>query len=354
MREYSLQEKVGQMMFVGINKESVDDILVKLVREYKVGGIILYKKNYKNYDEMIDLVNKLKEANKENKIPLFIGIDQEGGRVNRFPSDINKMKSAYSFTKKEDLIVLKEGISITSELLKKTGINLNFAPVLDIKRYDDNHYIGDRSYGVNSDEVSKYGVFAMKEYMNNGIIPVVKHFPGCGLKAADSHYLLPHTDKLSDFDEDIVPFINAIKEGAEIIMLQHILIKDIDKKHPFYFSKDFLNKIRKEYGFKGILMTDDIKMRYVRYLYTKKQILINSINAGVNLIMFQYKENDEFKIIKRTIDLVLNKEIDMENIDKSFELIINLKNKYKINDECIKGINVNEINDKIDKCNEKL
>jgi len=354
MGEYSLQEKVGQMMFVGVNKENVDNILVKLVRDYKVGGIILYKKNYKNYDEMLKLVNKLKDANKENKIPLFIGIDQEGGRVNRFPSDISRIKSAYSFTKKKDLHLLKEGISVTSELLKKTGINLNFAPVLDIKRYDDNHYIGDRSYGTTSDEVSKYGVFAMKEYINNGIIPVIKHFPGCGLKAADSHYLLPHVDNFSDFKEDIIPFLNAIKEGAEVIMLQHILIKDIDKKHPFYFSKDFISKIRNDYGFKGILMTDDVKMRSIRYLYTKKYLLTNIINSGINLIMFQYKENDEIKIIKKIVDLVSKNEINIENIDKSFELILNLKNKYKINDQCINGINVNEINDNIDKCNEKL
>jgi len=194
----------------------------------------------------------------------------------------------------------------------------------------------------------------MKEYINNGIIPVIKHFPGCGLKAADSHYLLPHVDNFSDFKEDIIPFLNAIKEGAEVIMLQHILIKDIDKKHPFYFSKDFISKIRNDYGFKGILMTDDVKMRSIRYLYTKKYLLTNIINSGINLIMFQYKENDEIKIIKKIVKLIKENEINIENIDKSFELILNLKSKYKINDECIKGININEINDKIDKCNDKL
>jgi len=118
----------------GVNSDNID-LIVDLVRDYAIGGVILYKKNYRDYNDMISVIKRLKEANQENKIPLFIAIDQEGGRVNRMPSQFVNMKNIYDLSKnRSDL--LYESANITGKLLSLSGINMNFAPVLDI--YDEN------------------------------------------------------------------------------------------------------------------------------------------------------------------------------------------------------------------------
>jgi len=332
----SLKEKIGQMLFVGINDYNVTDILIKLVSDHYVGGIILYKRNYKDYKDMLNLVNKLKQANKNNKIPLFIGIDQEGGRVNRLPSDIKNIPSAITFSRKNDIELLDNSIDNISKVLNESGINLNFAPVLDIKRFDDNTSLGDRCYGENAKDVIKYGVRVMGKYKENNIISVIKHFPGSGISNIDSHYFLPKIKSIDNFKEDIIPFVYAMNNGSDMMMISHIKILDIDKRYPISFSSKFINEyIKEKYNYKGLLITDDIKMRSISYRYTKNKILTNIINSGINMIMFKYRQGDDKKIINKIEILVKNKKIDIDKINNSVDKIISLKKKYNINDNVI-------------------
>ena len=141
MKDLSLEEKIGQMIIFGINEENVTARLKYMIKNYKIGGVILYKRNYKTYEDLINLVNELKKANKENKLPLFISIDQEGGRVNRMPNEFENIKSAAELIKngKPDNVI--DSVNITSKMLNMFGINMVFAPVLDIQRFSDNHAI---------------------------------------------------------------------------------------------------------------------------------------------------------------------------------------------------------------------
>ena len=106
IKELSLEEKIGQMMIIGLNTEDSIEHLDEIINTYKIGGVLLYKKNYKNYQEMVNLVNKIKELNHKNKIPIFISIDQEGGRVNRMPKEFLNFPSAYQLAQyqEEDLV----------------------------------------------------------------------------------------------------------------------------------------------------------------------------------------------------------------------------------------------------------
>ena len=124
-------------------------------------------------------------------------------------------------------MLISESAKITGQILKKSGINLNFAPVLDIKRFKSSHAIGDRCYGDNKEDVSKYGISVMKELQNQGIISVIKHFPGHGATKLDSHALLPviNTDINTLQKEELHPFEEAIKQGADAILVGHLLIK---------------------------------------------------------------------------------------------------------------------------------
>ena len=155
IKELSLQEKVGQMIIIGMNTNYITERIKLMITKYKIGGIILYRKNFNTYQEMLELIKKLKQINSENKIPLWIAIDQEGGRVNRMPKEILNLPSANKIATKVGIAEVEKVGDIIGELLKKSGYHINFAPVLDIKRFGDNHAIGDRCFRKNQRRSSK-------------------------------------------------------------------------------------------------------------------------------------------------------------------------------------------------------
>ena len=134
--ELSLQEKIGQLFMVGLDGKSNEEI-IKLVQEYKIGGVVLYRKNYNNYKEMIDFVNNIKIANKKNFVTIFISVDQEGGRVNRIPQEIPNLKSAIKIARTKNIELVQKSGELLAKVLKETGISMNYAPVLDIKRFNE-------------------------------------------------------------------------------------------------------------------------------------------------------------------------------------------------------------------------
>ena len=144
IEELSIKEKIGQMVMIGIDTNYITDRIKNMIRNYKIGGIILYRRNFATYQDMLNLIRELKYLNKENKIPLFIAIDQEGGRVNRMPREIKNLPPANKVAEVGGEVLTRKAAQITGEVLNKSGYNLNFAPVLDVKRFNDKHGIGDR------------------------------------------------------------------------------------------------------------------------------------------------------------------------------------------------------------------
>lgn len=195
IEELSIKEKIGQMVMIGLDTNYITDRIKNMIQNYKIGGVILYRKDFSTYQDMLKLIKELKEFNQNNKIPLFIAIDQEGGRVNRMPKEIKNLPSANLVATIGRQELVSESANIIGELLYKSGINLNFAPVLDIKRFNDRTAIGDRSYGTDKDIVTESGIKAMKELQKNKIVSVIKHFPGHGATKQDSHHFLPIINK---------------------------------------------------------------------------------------------------------------------------------------------------------------
>ena len=358
MKNLTLREKIGQMLIIKIQGKEITNETKRMIEEYKVGGIILYRKNYDTYEEMINLINEIKKINHESgNIPLFISIDQEGGRVNRMPRELKNIKSAGKLVAKDNIEIIKQAGMVTAQMLKESGFNMDYAPVLDIQRFEDGHAIGDRCYGKNAEEVSKNGIQIMKELANGGVIPVIKHFPGHGLTKKDSHFFLPVIDaKIEDLEkEDILPFKRAIGQNAEVIMVGHLVVKDVDKKNPASLSKTIINDyLRNKYKYKGLVMTDDLKMRAISLRYGYVKATMKACKAGADIIMIGAPHNTVIHAIHKIEKNVKNKKIDINQIDKSVEKIIKLKDKYNIADEPAKGCNIDEINRKIEKINMKL
>ena len=349
----SLEEKFGQMILIGLDIYDINDEIIELIQKYKIGGVVLYKKNYTSIETMIEVVNKLKKINEINKIPLFISIDQENGRVNRFPKDIARISSAAKQAKTKNMKVINAVNELTTYLLSAVGINMNFAPDLDIVRSDKNKAIGNRSYGTNIEDVIKYGLPFMKQMQKNNIISVVKHFPGHGATNKDSHFVIPKIKDIKALEnEDIKVFENAIKEGADAIMVGHLILKGYGLKPATINKKIIDDYITKKYKYKGLLVTDDLRMNTLRYIYGLKRSIQKSIEAGHNVLMIKYKKGDASKLYKKLLEMVKFCEIDPELINESAKKIVTIKKKYKLTNEPINSkLNIELINNKIKKIN---
>ena len=355
IEKLSLEEKVGQLFMIGLEEKTNEDIK-NLIQKNKIGGVVLYKKNYHTYEEMLSYINNIKNLNSNNTIPIFISIDQEGGRVNRMPQEILNLKSATKLANTKNVEIVKESGRIIGEMLNKTGISMDYAPVLDIRKFEEKHAIGDRCYGENKEDVSKYGIEVMKEMQNNGVIPVIKHFPGHGLTQKDSHFRIPKINEKVEIleKEDMLPFENAIKENAEAIMVGHLIIKDVDKKYPASLSEKVIQKyLIEKYNYKGLIITDDLKMMAIQLHYNMKKAVVKAIEAGNDIIMIGLPYKKVNKIIKFIVKEVKNGRIKEERINESLNKIIKIKEKYKISDKKVNGFSVIEINEKIKELNKR-
>lgn len=351
IKELSIQEKVGQMMVIGMTTNEITPRIEEMITKYKIGGIILYRKNFKTYQEMLALIQQLKELNKRNKIPLWIAIDQEGGRVNRMPKEILNLPAANKIAKMGGLEEVEKAATIIGEILKKSGYGMNFAPVLDIKRFEDNHAIGDRCYGETKEEAEKYGISVMKRLQEGGVMPVIKHFPGHGATKQDSHFSLPILKEKMEFleKEDMEPFAKAIQEGADAILVGHLLVKNVTRIYPASLSRTLIVKyLRKKYRYNGLVITDDLKMKVVHFLYGAELAVKKAIEAGNDMIVFCFNAKEEKKVIEKMTHYVETGKIKEARINRSIKRIIKMKEKYRISDESkIEGVDIDKINREI-------
>lgn len=354
INDLTLEEKIGQMFMFGVNSKNVDGI-ISLIKNYKIGGVILYKKNYDSYEEMLNLIRKFKTANKDNKIPLFIAIDEEGGRVNRLPNEITNIKNIYQTSLTGNIDLIKEHAQIISNILFSTGINMNFAPVLDIYNNSNNNVLKKRCFSDNLDIVEEFGISYMKVMQDNNIIPVVKHFPGHGSTRKDSHIFLPYVFNYKCIlNKHIIPFKTSVNSGCDAIMVSHIVIRKLTKLLPTSLSKDFVKKyLRENYNYNNLVITDDIRMKPINLFY-KNISLKKAFNSENDIVLFKYKDNDN-KTIDKVISMAKNGKISEKKINESFLRILKIKNKYKINDN-IENCehNIEKINKTIQKFNDKI
>ena len=351
-KELTIKEKIGQMVIIGMDTSYITERIKNMIQNYKIGGIILYRKNFSTYQDMLKLIKELKELNKKNKIPLFIAIDQEGGRVNRMPKEIKNLPSASQVAKYGGEELVAKTANITGELLYKSGYNLNFAPVLDINKYEKQKAIGDRSYSNKKEEVAKCGVASMKEFQKNNIVSVVKHFPGHGATKQDSHYFLPLINEPMKKieNEDMYPFEQAIKNGVDAILVGHLLIMGVTGIYPASLSRKFITKyLRAKYRYNGLIVTDDLKMRAIKFFYGPDVAIRKAFEAGNDIIVFRFNKEEEKRVLDKIENLVISGKIKENRINKSVTRILKIKEKYNISDtQDFEGVNVEEINKEIE------
>lgn len=350
LNKLSLEEKIGQKFMFGINNHNID-IIIDLIKRYHIGGVILYKKNYNNYDEMLSVIKRLKEANKNNKLPLFIAIDQEGGRVNRMPLEFKNIKNIYDMSKKNKDLLYENGC-ITGQMLNEMGINMNFAPVLDM--YNDNSKVlYKRCFYGNIDDINAASTKYISGINENKIISVIKHFPGHGVSTMDSHLVIPYVrDYNKVLDKHIKPFDNAIKNGIDAVMVNHLIIKGMTDGVPASISYGFIDKyLRKRNNYDGLVITDEMNMLSRNILY-KFSYAKHMFTSGSDIFVVKINDRSNIKLIENYMKFLGKHHEYIDMLDDNVKRIIRIKNKYNVNDNIsYSGCNISEINKKIDKLN---
>ena len=288
-------------LIISLSGTELSNMEKVILSKEKPWGVILFKRNLKSFNQVKNLTSQIRKLTKNKKFPIII--DEEGENVSRLKNIIKHNISANFFGKlyNENKIfcmkLFKHYIFSLSKILKIIGININTIPVLDVLRNNTNRVIGNRSFSKDKKIVKELGNLAVKCLHSNKISGVIKHIPGHGPSVSDSHKKLPRISfKLKKLNEiDFYPFKQS---KAKFAMTAHILYSKLDNKYPATHSKKIIkNIIRKKLKFRGILISDDISMKALKYdLITNAK---KSFDAGCNLVLYSAGNiNDNFKLIK--------------------------------------------------------
>lgn len=349
IEQMTLEEKIGQLFIAGMEGTTVDDRVREKIQDYALGGMILFETNLDKPEQSLQLLNDLKQIENNQDIPLFLSVDQEGGRVTRLPN-LEPLRSAAEIGTLLDEEEARNNGELIARQLKAYGFQVNFAPVLDIDSNPDNTVIGDRSFGDDATTVSDMGIAMMQGYQEENIITAIKHFPGHGDTKEDSHVELPVLDKTKAelVDHELSPFKAAIDAGADMVLVAHILIPDLDKKYPASMSKETIDILRKDWNYDGVVITDDLTMGAITDHHSMDEVTVKAIQAGADILMIAHGKEELEKGFSGLKEAVETGDISEERIDESVRRILQLKEEYHVNDDLIEEVNVDVLNEEIE------
>ena len=262
----SLPDLAGQRLMLGFDGATLNGQLKQLIKEYRAGGIILFKGNIETPDQLRTLCRDARSYALDCGLPgLFIAVDQEGGIVARLRHPFTEFPGNSYMETLEDATHFAQ---VTASELSDMGINMNMAPVMDVPPPDVDSIMKDRVFKGPCDRVAKFGTAVIQGLQQGGIMAVAKHFPGIGRTVKDSHHFLPVLKASLDLlkQSDILPFEAARDNDVAGIMLSHIMYPEIDPEWQASLSKVIAHDLlRKELGYKGLVMTDDMDMKAIRH-----------------------------------------------------------------------------------------
>ncbi|WP_106768110.1 beta-N-acetylhexosaminidase [Paenibacillus faecalis] len=327
----SLEQKIGQMFICGFDSLTPNDHAKKLIHDYHVGGIVYFRRNVQTLPQLSKLSSSLQELAASSGQPsLLVAIDQEGGMVARIDHEgISRIPGnmALGATGNQDYTYQVEKIG--AKELRALGINMNFAPCLDINNNPLNPVIGVRSFGEDPEAVATHGLAAIKAYQEEGVSATAKHFPGHGDTSVDSHLGLaavPH-DRARLEQVELYPFKKAIENEVDAIMTAHVSFPAIEPGGiPATLSHAVLTGLlREEMRFHGLIITDCLEMHAISKEFGIPEGAVRSIEAGADCVLVSHTLKDQEAAIRAVIDAVRSGRISEERIDASVERILTLK-----------------------------
>lgn len=357
IKAMSIEEKIGQLIVVGFEGNSINEEIIGLVEDLKVGGVILFSRNIVDENSVLKLLNDIKKTNSNNDIPLLLSIDEEGGMVSRLPKSFVKLPEAMKVGNKNDEELSYKLGQILGERVGILGFNTNFAPVLDINSNPKNPVIGNRAFGTEAKQVIRNGIQVMKGIRESNIIPAVKHFPGHGNTEIDSHIYLPRVDKnMADLKAfELLPFITAIEEDVEMIMVAHILYPEIDRDYPATMSTEIIQSLlRDDLGYDGVIVSDDMTMGAIVKNYSLEEAVLSFIKSGGDIALICHGKENPRNAVEKISQAVINGDLTEEEIDKKVYRILKLKERFNLEDSIIEELNLQEVNSRTKKIIEDI
>ncbi|WP_413378045.1 beta-N-acetylhexosaminidase [Paenibacillus taichungensis] len=334
--QLSLDEKIGQMILAGVQGTTLDAQAKQMITDQKVGGIIFYANNVSTLQGTAKFVQSIKDANRSNPVPIFMSVDQEGGKVSRMPETVETIPSNGKVGKTKDAELAETMGKLLARQIQLVGFNVDFAPVLDVNSNPNNPVIGDRSFGSSASLVSRMGIAEMKGLRSEGIIPVVKHFPGHGDTSADSHLDLPVVNKTEKQLAQLewIPFEAAVKEQVEAVMVAHILFPKLDPDHPASLSDVIIGQhLRGKFKYDGVVITDDLSMGAIAKNYKLNDAAVATVQAGSDILLVAHSYESAKTIFDTLMSAVKSGKISESRINESAYRILALKQKYNLSDE---------------------
>lgn len=286
-----IRQSLGQHFFIGLKGLSLEPAEKKFIIENNIGGVILFGRNIQSPEQVHALCTEVASLRHQmpNKTPLFISIDQEGGRVARIRAPLTVWPPLSKLGDIDNPTVSFHVMHRIGVELKALGINLDFAPCIDVFTNPKNTVIGDRAISSSVEKVTKHASALVRGFIKADVVPCVKHFPGHGNTLIDSHEDLPVENlSLNELENSsLQPFRKAFRSRADLVMLAHILFPQIDPDYPATLSEIFVKKILKENcKYRGLITTDDLGMKALTKHHTTEEIAIRAIQIGVDFLLY--------------------------------------------------------------------
>ncbi|HXZ05985.1 MAG TPA: beta-N-acetylhexosaminidase [Ktedonobacteraceae bacterium] len=335
VHDLTLEEQIGQLLMVGFWGTTPSPAIIELIQRYHVGNVILFSRNIHDTQQVLELTQQLQEIAKEagQHHPLLIAIDQENGIVQRlgeiatlFPGNM-----ALGATGSEDIAY--KVAEATGNELKALGINMNLAPVVDVNNNPANPIIGVRSFGEDPSLVARLGAAMVKGYKAASIVSCLKHFPGHGDTAIDSHLSLPVIPYTLQRLEtlELVPFKSGIEAGAESVMIAHITFPKLVEQNtlPATLSPSIIQGLlRKHLDFKGVILSDCMEMGAISDRFGTERAVVMAVKAGIDLVLVSHKYKLQRASIVAIQAAIQSHELTTQEVQQAAERVVKLKARY--------------------------
>lgn len=323
-------DKIGQLLMIGLRDKVLTQDEAEFIVKNNIGGVILFARNVdtpKQVHELTTALQALRHKSRD-KLPLFIGVDQEGGRVARLKSPFTVWPPAARLGEIDSTSLAFRFAQALGAELRAVGINLDFAPSVDTLTNPDNTVIGDRALSTDPEKVAKLASAVVRGFIKSGIIPCAKHFPGHGNTLIDSHEDLPieNADLTRLKEVELVPFKKVFRARLDMVMTSHIKFPNIDSEWPATLSEKIVRDLlRGEMRFRGLVITDDLGMKALAKHYSTDQIAVRALQAGCDILLYCNEFDSPQIALDAVSKAVKEGKISAKQIDESYNRVVALK-----------------------------
>jgi beta-N-acetylhexosaminidase len=317
MSPSALRRQIGQLLIAGFNGQQIPPELRSLAKEFGLGGVILFARNVSEPEQVAELAFEASRLVPD--LPLWVSIDQEGGRVARLKAPFTEWPPMATLGRSGDVRLAERFARALAAELKAVGITLDYAPVLDIHTNPKNPVIGDRALAEKADDVARLGAAIIRTLQGEGIAACGKHFPGHGDTSTDSHIELPLVEHAPDRlrHVEFIPFRAAIEAGVATIMTAHVLVPALDDKRPASLSRHIVyDLLREELKYDGVILSDDLEMKAIAAEYDVPSAAVLAIQAGCDAALICSGDHDtQAAALEALVHAVEDERVPMSRID---------------------------------------